>query len=26
MVRDLDILPGIFHADEFFEGIQEVNG
>jgi len=26
MVRDLDTLPGIFHADEFFEGIQEVNG
>lgn len=26
MVRDLDALPGIFHADEFFEGIQEVRG
>ncbi len=24
MVRDLDTLPGIFHADELFEGVQEV--
>ncbi len=26
LVRDLDTLPGIFHADEFFEGIHEVGG
>lgn len=26
LVRDLDTLPGIFHADEFFEGIDEVEG
>jgi carbamoyl-phosphate synthase large subunit len=24
MVRDLDTLAGIFHADEFFEGIEDV--
>jgi carbamoyl-phosphate synthase large subunit len=23
MVRDLDTVPGIFHADEFFDGIEE---
>lgn len=23
LVRDLDTVPGIFHADEFFEGIEE---
>jgi hypothetical protein len=23
MVRDLDTVPGVFHADEFFEGIEE---
>ena len=25
LVRDLDTLPGVFHADEFFEGIREVS-
>jgi carbamoylphosphate synthase large subunit len=24
VVRDLDSLPGVFHADEFFDGIMEV--
>lgn len=24
MLRDLDTLPGIFHAEEFFDGIEEV--
>ena len=24
MVRDLDVVPGIFHADEAFEGIDEI--
>ncbi len=24
MVRDLDMQPGIYHADELFEGIEEV--
>lgn len=24
MLRDLDTLPGIFHAEEFFEGIEKV--
>jgi carbamoyl-phosphate synthase large subunit len=23
LVRDLDTLPGIFHADELFEGIRD---
>lgn len=23
MVRDLDTLPGVFHADDFFDGIQD---
>jgi hypothetical protein len=23
MVRDLDTLPGVFHADEFFEGVED---
>ncbi len=26
LVRDLDTLPGIFHADAFFDGIEEVSG
>jgi hypothetical protein len=26
LVRDLDTTPGIFHADEFFDGIHEVRG
>jgi carbamoyl-phosphate synthase large subunit len=26
LVRDLDTLPGIFHADALFEGIDEVEG
>lgn len=26
MVRDLDTLPGIFHANELFEGIGEIEG
>jgi predicted ATP-grasp superfamily ATP-dependent carboligase len=26
MVRDLDALPGIFHADEFFDGIEDARG
>jgi carbamoyl-phosphate synthase large subunit len=25
LVRDLDTRPGIFHAGEFFEGIQEAD-
>ena len=25
LVRDLDTLPGIYHADAFFDGIEEVN-
>jgi hypothetical protein len=25
-VRDVDALPGIFHADELFEGIQDARG
>ena len=24
MLRDLDTLPGVFHAEEFFEGLEEV--
>jgi carbamoyl-phosphate synthase large subunit len=26
LVRDLDTLPGIFHAEELFEGVAEVEG
>jgi carbamoyl-phosphate synthase large subunit len=26
LVRDLDTVPGIFHAEELFEGIREVEG
>lgn len=26
MVRDLDTLPGIFHAEELFEGIEDARG
>lgn len=26
LVRDLDTLPGIYHADAFFDGIEEVSG
>jgi carbamoyl-phosphate synthase large subunit len=26
VVRDLDTLPGVFHADDFFDGITEVTG
>jgi len=25
-VRDIDALPGIFHADELFEGIRDARG
>jgi len=23
MVRDMDIEPGVFHADEFFDGVPD---
>lgn len=26
MVRDMDLEPGIFHADEFFEDVQDASG